>query len=445
MTLFSRKILCTGFLPIMALFLACGKKQTSDAPEQNPVITPPLETEIIQYLDKQEVLCEEDGTCPTYLAKIVIVNNGNYRFCTGVLTGAKTIATSASCLPINMRSNSQRCDGEIYFLFPKANRKPTRVGCKKMLQVSQFEASEPILWRDDVAFMELDKSQYFRRQLAISREGIADNQDYTMLSIEQTSATSARVRRDQCRGIHNSFVNPLSSDRSSPSMTFAGCEVKNGMFGAPLVDSKHRIRALVSQPMDAKFRSEVISSGRLQTSLKEILYATNFACAPTIFDNDQLDRNECDKKMEFSVIDSLRVSQMSPQILFESFLDSIREQTQKSNAFIEFDLRLKPNGDSFEIDLIPACFKNVSSWIQEESKKNRVNFNFTLLNSSFKKRIDVNGRAMGQMIKGEEDSYYLRFFPKTLKNSKSSDVYLWLNNSEAIRFDDLRACPGLLL
>jgi hypothetical protein len=136
------------------LLASCGKKPESNDSSQNVITTPP-QTAVDSHMEKQDVSCEQNQACPSFITKIVVVKDDKFEYCTGFLVDKDVVATSTSCLPSLMRLVGSDCSNDVFFFFPKSGNRPAeRVGCSHVLQVSQLEGENPGLWRDDLSLLQ---------------------------------------------------------------------------------------------------------------------------------------------------------------------------------------------------------------------------------------------------------------------------------------------------
>lgn len=436
---FKFKTLLLISLGVCLLLIGCGKKAKSDKPQPEreiPEITP-----IEEYLSKQDVNCESNQACPNYIAKIVISVGDRYRFCTGFLTEDNVVATSSSCLPRLLRLNGQDCSKDVFFFFPKTGNRPAeRAGCREVLQVSNIQGEDPILWRDDVAFFELDREVNYRRQARIIRDGIQNNRQFTAWMIDQQGDFSAIVKKVNCESVHNNYINPLVLNEASPNMLFADCPVTRGGSGAPVIDNRGKVRAVLSNSMDPKLRSYLESTGLLTNGLKQISHATNFACAPTNRNNDMMDERECQKDLNYSRVDRARGEMLSTNLLFGELKKKFEESLNSTSKYVRFGVKLIPKGDLQETVVYPKCFKPLSNWLSSlNNTRNYYVDQIKLPVRSFRRAIDPYGRVYGLTIAGEDVHTYVQFSLKNLRSSQRSTILTWTDEDD----DDVLSFPGI--
>jgi hypothetical protein len=418
------------FIFIMSLFvLGCGK-EASKYPNKTQDLSRSSEVEMNTYLEKQDVNCEPNQVCPNYIAKVVIRDGDRYRFCTGFLTNEGTVATSASCLPDLLRLNGQNCSRDVFFYFPKTlNRHQERARCSKVSLVSSLDGKDPVLWRENIAFLELEKPMPHRRQAQIVREGVQNNKEYTAWMVDQQGEYSAILKRSTCEGVHGSYVNPLALTESSPNILFANCGITNSFSGAPVIDSRGKVRAILSAEMDNRIRTYLESTGLLTQPLKQLVHASNFACATTPYDIDILDEKECLKDLTYSLVDKSRAEMLSLNSLFSDLRRRYEDSLQGVSKFIRFGVRMIPNGEFQETEIYPKCFRPLNEWIGTiTNTRNTLVEDVVLPVRIFRRTMDANGRIMAQTIEGSNKETYFQFSLKFLRSSRKSSVLMWFKD-----------------
>ncbi len=427
-------------LGLCLLFSACGKK-TKTGDEGRPEVVRPNQTEIDSYLDRQTVDCPGNQACPNYLAKIVVILGNNFRQCTGFLTEENFLATSASCLPALLRLNGQDCSRDVFIFFPAAGNRPMeRIGCSKVVLVSKTEGSDPILWRDDVAFLELAAPLPGRRRAVLSRDGVPNSQRFTTWMIEQQDEYSALVKKATCESVHNNYINPLVWTESSPNMLFADCPVLKGGTGAPIIDSRGRVRSMVSQNIDPKLREFLESTGLLREKLKEMIHATNFACAPTPWDGTVLDDRECAKDLNYARVDRFRSEMLSSTMLFGELRKKLEDSIRSASRYVRFGVKLVPKNGRQEAEIFPRCFKPFAEWLATMSANRNIFVdNVVLPVRSFKRSMDAYARISGETIESADKLNFVQFSLRNIRSSGRSSILMWTRNDN----DELRTFPGI--
>lgn len=435
----------TIVMGLSVLTVSCGKKAKNDngSPERT---TPELEpTEMEQLINRQVVACESNQACPNYLTKIAIIRKKKLTFCTGFLVDDQTIATSTSCIPNILRRAGEDCSKDIFFFFPRtAYRAAERVGCKEVVQVSHQVGSDPILWRDDVSFLRMDKTMNYRRNARFDRDGLTNNKDYNVWFVDQLDETTALVRKDSCQALHGTYVNPLASNVSSPGMVFAGCPFNSSNSGAPVLDNRGRVRAMVSAPMSESLRKYLESTGLLINPLKPMLHATNFACAPTIFDSEVLDERECSKDLRYAKLDDLRSSMLSSVNLFSEMKQKLEDSIAETSKYVQFAVELNTNGDISKAKIYPKCFKPLKNWLQSLNRtRNNYVFEVSIPDQTFRRAMDENGRVQGIVQENPNKKYFVQFSLKSLRSQQKSVIFMW-NDGENNTYQNVTEDCGSL-
>jgi hypothetical protein len=418
----SLTILCLG---TCFFFSGCGKKPELD--NGTTVVSRPSQSQIDAYLEKQSVSCEGNQACPNYISKVVIVFGQEYKFCTGFLTDDNTVATSSSCLPNILRLNGQDCSKDIFFFFPKTATRPTeKVGCKQVFLASQPEGQDPILWRDDVAFLELDRSLFNRRQAQIVREGLQNGKTYSTWMIDQQDEHSALVKRAYCETVHNNYVNPLVVSDSSPNMIFAGCSLTKEGTGAPVLDNRGKVRGMMSRNMDSNLRLYLESTGLLIQPLKTMVHGSNFACAPNNIDTEMLDERECLRDLNYKRVDRYRSEMLSSNVLFSELRKSFENSLLSMSRYVKFGVKLIPKGDLQETEIYPKCFKPLNDWLPTTNANRSVLVDeLELPVRTFKKGMDAYGMISAQTLEAPNKLQFVQMSLKSLRSTRKSSVLMW--------------------
>lgn len=358
------------FMTCLSFLMSCGKIQSessgSNGSESDPSpSTTPISSELREFLDKQTVNCGPDG-CPDYINKIVVIDRGEAKFCTGFLTDTGTVATAASCLPDLLRFQGQNCENEIFFFFPATTSKPAvSAGCHRVIQASRIDISTPsTLWRENIAFLELDQNIY-RRSLKISREGMGDKKKFDLWKVDQLSdKKTGVVRREECVAVHGTFMNPLASQKFSPNMVLGNCSFLNGNSGAPIIDGAGRLRGIANGDIDRSIAKFLEDNKFLEKGeLAPMLFANNMACTMNIDDNEGYPDRECVKELSESHISRLRSSMVDANLMFSDYLKETREAVTSNNQFVNFDVRLiEKSTGKFTVQFYPRCFIQPEQW-----------------------------------------------------------------------------------
>ncbi len=424
--------------------LGCGKKADEEGSEK-PRYTEPQIADLDLELSKQELFCGgSEYNCPSYLTKIAVVYKDKLKFCTGFLTQDNVVATASSCLPEALRAQDAVCEKDIFFFFAESDQKPTRVGCKKIIQASRLASKEPFLWRSDVAYIQLEKSVKYRT-VSSTRNGMNDLDKFYIWSIDQIDAYQGIMHKSEdCQSIHNSYFNPLANNQSSPVMLIAGCELSEGNGGAPIFDYRGKVRGILSKPVDKLEIDEVISMRILEKPLKFLAHASNYACAPMLADQDVLNEEECSKKLEINDYDTAQREMINESNIFKSSIQRIEHNLDEKNRYLKVGVDLIANDDAYEVVVNPKCFKNVSKWIGEFTNNKPFTFNIELPMIKIKKAMNDTGRIFALEILSNSIPTNFQFRPSILRNTKKSTVFVWADGPARTFLNVPESCASLL-
>lgn len=422
------------------LLVSCGKKAKTKS--NHGETTTPSQSVDDQFLEKQDVACETNQICPSFITKIVVKDKKKFGFCTGFLIDRDIVATSTSCLPHNMRLVGENCSKNIFFFFPRSGATAVeRVGCTQVLQASQLDGIDPILWRDDLSLLRLDRSLPFRK-ISFSRNGVQDRAQHYSYMIDQQSEYSAIIKRVTCEAVHQSYVNPLVTNQASPNQLFAGCPMTNGGSGSPILDASGRVKAVVSSPMNPKLRAELESTGLLVNGLKDMLHATNLACPPINDNTEMLDERECSKDLTYLKVDSFRADMLNRAKLFEEQKGKLEESIRKLSQYVEFKINYVMSGELETYEIVPKCFKKLSTWLPN-IRKNYIREDFSRPVKSFKRVMSNLGKIQGIEINESPIITSIQIYIKGLRNTGSSDILMWSTKEDEKLHPPISECSLL--
>lgn len=430
------RITTVAILGVNLLLVGCGKKpeEKDGLQEATPL---PIST-INEFLSKQNISCEKGQICPNYLSKLVVVHGSEYKFCTGFLVSPTVMATSSSCLPSIVRKAGQDCSRDIHFFFPKVGNTPAvQAGCAQVLQASELDGADPILWRDDVTFLELKEPIYNRRKAIFSRQGPGIGKALATWVVDQQDAHSAIIKKLSCEPIYSSYINPLSSGENSPNLVFGDCFLPKSGMGAPVIDSTGRVRAMASRMVDDKLVNYLKGTGLLINGLKKMFHSTNFACANILDDMDMTDERECLKELSYNKVDKLRSDMLSTSPLFKDHQKIFEAYLPTLSKNLNFGVKYVLNGDVQNAILYPSCFKPLKEWVAKYGNKNTLVEDVMLPNVSFRRVMNSDGKIQGITIEKTPQKFLFQISLKNLRAVKRSSVLMWSETT------DVESYPGI--
>lgn len=448
---------------IALVTIGCGKKAEEPGnnratPEDEPVLS-----DIELELSKQELFCGNAGReCPSYISKIAVLQKSKLKYCTGFLTKDNVVVTASSCLPDRLRFKDAFCDKDVTFFFATSDSaaKPLRMKCDKVLEISAIDTTQdPFLWRSNVAYLKVDDSDpktrkelNGRKRLTPARAGMDDlDKFYTwtvdQIDSEQPGSHQGIIRKsDDCRAVHNTYFNPLSTNSSSPVITFGGCEYNEGNSGAPVLDYRGRVRGVVSRPVAKSEIDEVISMRILDRPLKSLMHVSNYACSP-IYNSDETIQNEseCSRVLDINSYDSGQTTMVNEATLFRTAIQKLEVDLNGKNRYLKFEIGLNPVGDAYETKVVVKCFKNTANWLNEYTNNKPLTSYLDVPQMKISKAMNEFGKIYAsEVVEGKKNTSF-QFKPSILRKEKAATVFMWSDGPSTTFYDVPESCPASLL
>lgn len=426
----SRGILYRTLIGLSFIALAsCGKKvEDANKGSGSQRYDVPISTDLEQTLKDQQISCEPGNVCPNYMGLVNVVEKGKIRSCTGFLVARDIIATTASCLPSVLRLADQDCSKDVHFYFTgsSSREKTIRLGCKKVLSSSELKSSNPVRWRDDVAYLKMDSDLLYRRNLNFSRQGFEDQKSFQTWYVSKVDDKTFFIKKNSCKNIQNSYVNPFANNVSSPNILLSDCELEASASGAPVIDRYGKVRGVVSAGMDKQISDYLSKTGLLSAPLNKIYHATSFACAPTIQDSQMLDEVECLKDMSQISLDEERFKLLNPKGVFEKVIPELESIVNKASKYLFFKVTLKGEGEERTMDIAPRCFRPLKEWVNTVENSSTYVTDFQLASYKVKKTLDSYGRLSTSVLSDNKPiKYNVQFSVRNLKKYANSKVFFW--------------------
>lgn len=377
------------FLTILATLVGCGAKddKISESGSGNASGNTAFETDLLK---DEGVRCPYSD-CPGYLAKIVSLNSGKAKHCTGFLTEDNAIITSASCLDKSIRASGSDCSRRVFVIFPETKIYGAQVaGCSTVENVSSFnDSAHPAIQNQNFAKIRLTNSMS-REVVKMSNKGVFETKKYYTwkVSSEENNIKFSRLNRYDCNPIFNSYANPFANSKNSSQVLFGKCTYLNeygqtedeviqlmGSEGAPIFDGETAsVVAITGVDAVSKNESENINNMDLvhkNHKLNPMKLATNVSCieefsgAKSVPDRcfETYTDNELEIKREEILATTDKAIGIS-EAKMELVSRSAPEPTSKIKwkvTFSEIDIEKKKITPIY----FPECIYNPDNWLKE--------------------------------------------------------------------------------
>lgn len=436
-------------LALAAATASCGKEAKVES-KQPVAERESVESEMEAELAKQSVVCDNGVSCPGSIAKVVIVDKNKLKFCTGVLVNGVTLATSSSCLTDGLRisGDANRCAKDVHIFFPRYGiSAPQRVKCRGLVFSSPLPGKDATLWRNDIAYIDLDVSpedMRGRRYARLSREGIEDRKFLTLWKVDADNGDVGVIRRDECQALSKSYVNPLSDTSFSPVVSMVGCAFKDGNTGGMLMGAGQRWRGLLSKPLAADMQNFLVrESGRMIEPLAPIVHVSNGACLPSVIDSDVPTERDCFKDLNETQLNRRRADILNTTAPFEATRLQIVDDINKMRPYFKWDVELvkDESQNSYRVVASPRCLNPIEPWIGRVGRReSKFVYSMTLPDWSLSLGFDRGSRLVSRTDDSVGQKIYVQFSPKQVVASGSTYIYVWRLNENTRVFNDIAVC-----
>ncbi len=422
--------------------VSCGKKAEVTDSRPTPTVDP-VTGELEAQLKQQSVICEAGLSCPSGMAKIAIVDNNKLKFCTGFLVNSVTLATASSCLTETLRisEDDTRCQKDLHVFFPRSGFSGAlRVGCQKLFYASPIQGADPVLWRQDVAYIELSEP-VFRRSVRLSRQGLPNAEKLTVWKIDADNNQLGVIRKNECEVIQKSYVNPLFDTDSNPTALISGCAFKEGNAGALILGPQQGWRGIVSRPLSAALE-RVVRQNEVEP-LQPILHVSNGACLQSILESDAPTARECFRNLDNDEIDARRADMLTNLSPYQVNRQAVEADVNQIRPYFNWkaDLVEDSVNGGYEIELTPVCMRPIADWIDLVGRGTR-RFVYSKIVPRWKLTLgfDRGARLVSRLDVTESQKIYVQFFPRNAWNVKRTDMFVWKEGMPSRSFEDIKAC-----
>lgn len=417
-------------LALVVLTAGCGKeaKQESSVIRQDEEV---IASEAEAQIARQSVSCDNGISCPDSIAKIVIVDRARLKTCTGFLVNGITVATAASCLSEKLQNsdNERVCQTDVHIFFAQSDfRAAKRVRCARILLKTPIVDKDPVLWRNDMAYIELAEPVY-RRALSMTRDGVEDKDAITMWKVDQENDQVGIIRKTECKTALHSYVNPLSSERYSPGFLISNCTLKTGNKGAPILNEKGRWLGLFSGNVNSAMMSSMNTSGYLVEPLMSIGHVSSAVCLPALRDADQVTRRECFRDMDNDQLNRARGDLLSNPPSHQEKVAEFAKKVSGLRAYLNWTADMVKDGErlgSYKLKFMPKCLKPVDDWIRTFSNPpGKLTYQMSVPDWRLSIGLDRAGRIVTKVDDDNKKIINVEFSPSQARSSRSSYVKVW--------------------
>lgn len=445
---------------VLCLFLsqiiACGKESTEkpgDTKDRGN-IDPNEEYDFQEYAKTSKLECPTNN-CPTSVVKILSRQRKSElpTTCTGLFVSNKTILTSAQCIPDFLSSNGQACGDDIYIVF-RSDLNLAPVKCDEVKKISLLnKTSDPASWGRDYALLTLKNPVGGSTFLAPNAKGLQNGEAVSVVGVVQKSDSVKNHTIEKfggCKVLFNSYVQPFTTNEGAPVFALAGCELEKDMSlrGSVIFDSKGEAKALFSTWLADSWVDIIKDQLSSPDHLAEFSYAFNYACIP--FETGWDTQASCRVDIGKGSLSVARQNQLGTPIGYTKIKTELEKKLAKTNKYMawKIDFSETTNGDDIKTSIVPNCFRNRDSWIEEFNQSGWFNGYLTSATKSqnwpvwtIKKSFDEYLRVQGELAEGAIVKHSFRFSPKQLKKEDYSfvDIYFNASTKPDQRYESIRA------
>lgn len=447
-----KKIILT--FVICSLGIACGKKINNsksgsggggDRDDRNDHISDTLR----KFIQKQSHECSDELTCNESVAKLVVVDRQNVKYCTGTLVGPDVILTSSSCLPKSLRVPSLNCKANVFAIFPGTTfHKKEIVNCEHIVSSDTNESGDPALWKSDFAFIKLDR-RVNRKKINISRKGLKEDIPYRSYKVDYENDYDSYQKFVYCYPVYNSYANPFSTDRYSPIVSVRECENLIGNSGAPIIDFSGNLVGIFSGKLDKGVSSYISNSNLMIEPMAPIHHIANTACVKLPKHYDVAGVNpECKKSITIDLLDKYRSKILKSRLIHKKNMDDIKDELETPVKYFKWkvDFFVDSKGRSYEPHFVkPKCFFDIKTWIGEFTKRGGrirpwATVKVDVPNFKLETKLDRELKPISYITDTGTKTYTISFNPRYAYYQHNTVVQVkseFLGREREQRFDDI--------
>jgi hypothetical protein len=193
--------------------------------------------------------CTSAEECHASIANLVIQTAKKPTLCTGFLSEPSVIATSAHCVPKELRAAEAICSDDIQVIFPATPGLPQQ-SLKCLSVIATTDNRDRYL--PDYAFLRIEPVSG-RNPLRIDTSLPKTLTSLDMLAVEPQGLKpySGKLRRATCNILRKTFVTEQFEDGAAPVLHLGQCIIRRANAGSPLIDSNAMVRGLVDLRLTA--------------------------------------------------------------------------------------------------------------------------------------------------------------------------------------------------
>lgn len=435
-----------SLLCFILLLISCGKEIKgkgvgADRPPLNPEDLP-------KDLKEQEILCSM-SSCPQYLGKLVVFENGIKASCAGTLIDERRFAINASCIPKEYRNKEVNCRQFFYTVFPATinSEKSQLVGCSEIQYISNVSSEIAPLNKDNIAIIKLDREMQTRLPV-FSFTGVKNNEFLHIYRIYKESNTKSHITKVSATSHLETLANPKATTSKSQNIPLTSSKLRKDLLpGGIVVNGKGRVVGFEYSNLSNIFYNYLKDKSLIGKMKYHYSYLMNFSCSHLFIIN----QSDCEVYSSEEQLNKERLEMIQSQKPFalkklevQKYLDT---QTHVE-GLIEFSLELNDINDVEKgVSITPLCFKDYLSWINNEKFKRRggkrhrksYQYTFTFTQNKLKKFVDYNLNVKVEAVsKLGRTQFRVGFNPRNLAIKEYSEIEL-----NYVDFDRITNCSEL--